>query len=191
MLFDAVGYESGVGIYNIFLKSFWGCITRKLLLRGRVGPSTWILFNLSILLQAYLFYVLRWHRSDSPFCLGALNSGVPCTDQIESLRSFSHICSQLDEGSSRRLLASFPSVLVPLSSDNQVLQLISSSTFLSFYLTIDFRHLNIFSFLDCSLLADNACYYYGFLSTIFRFETVVFSKCSWKFPWMFLYISVI
>ncbi|KAL6526925.1 hypothetical protein OROGR_016015 [Orobanche gracilis] len=43
--------------------------------------------------------------------------GVPDAAQIESLHSFSNMCSQLDQGSVLQLL--FPSVLVPLSSDNQ------------------------------------------------------------------------
>ncbi|KAK6117849.1 hypothetical protein DH2020_048412 [Rehmannia glutinosa] len=45
--------------------------------------------------------------------------GIPHAAQIESLQSFSNICSQFDEGSALQLLADFPSVLVPLSSDNQ------------------------------------------------------------------------
>ncbi|KAL2550104.1 Uncharacterized protein Fot_11634 [Forsythia ovata] len=45
--------------------------------------------------------------------------GVPSAVQAESLRSFSNLCSQTDEGSSLQLLAEFPAILVPLSSDNQ------------------------------------------------------------------------
>ncbi|KAK4480629.1 hypothetical protein RD792_013707 [Penstemon davidsonii] len=45
--------------------------------------------------------------------------GVPCFIQVESLRSFSHLCSQLDEGLGLKLLPEFPSILVPLSSDDQ------------------------------------------------------------------------
>ncbi|GER49927.1 ARM repeat superfamily protein [Striga asiatica] len=45
--------------------------------------------------------------------------GVPYAAQIESLHSFSNICPQLDEGLALQLLADFPSVLVPLSSDSQ------------------------------------------------------------------------
>ncbi|KAL6531214.1 hypothetical protein OROHE_014283 [Orobanche hederae] len=43
--------------------------------------------------------------------------GVPDAAQIGSLHSFSNMCSQLDQDSVLQLL--FPSVLVPLSSDNQ------------------------------------------------------------------------
>ncbi|KAL0452592.1 UNVERIFIED_CONTAM: hypothetical protein Slati_1237300 [Sesamum latifolium] len=46
-------------------------------------------------------------------------AGIPVAAQIESLQSFSHICSQLDESSAGQFLADFPSVLIPLSSDNQ------------------------------------------------------------------------
>ncbi|CAA0830720.1 Uncharacterized protein SHERM_26110 [Striga hermonthica] len=45
--------------------------------------------------------------------------GVPYAAQIESLHSFSNICPQLDDGLALQLLANFPSVLVPLSSDSQ------------------------------------------------------------------------
>ncbi|PIN11747.1 hypothetical protein CDL12_15648 [Handroanthus impetiginosus] len=45
--------------------------------------------------------------------------GVPSAAQIESLHSFSHICSQFDESSALQLLADFSYILVPLSSDNQ------------------------------------------------------------------------
>ncbi|KAI3471008.1 hypothetical protein Pfo_027671 [Paulownia fortunei] len=53
--------------------------------------------------------------------------GVPYAAQIESLQSFSRICSQLDESSALQLLADFPSVLVPLSSDNQNVRLAAMS----------------------------------------------------------------
>ncbi|XP_051122807.1 uncharacterized protein At3g06530 [Andrographis paniculata] len=45
--------------------------------------------------------------------------GAPYAAQIENLHFFSHVCSQLDESSSRKLLDGFPSFLVPLSCDNQ------------------------------------------------------------------------
>ncbi|KAG8390231.1 hypothetical protein BUALT_Bualt01G0062300 [Buddleja alternifolia] len=45
--------------------------------------------------------------------------GVSDAAQIGSLRSFGHICSQLDDSLALQLLEEFPSVLVPLSSDNQ------------------------------------------------------------------------
>ncbi|KAL3650395.1 hypothetical protein CASFOL_006798 [Castilleja foliolosa] len=45
--------------------------------------------------------------------------GISYAAQIESLQSFSNVCTQLDEGLAFQLLADFPSVLVPLSSDNQ------------------------------------------------------------------------
>ncbi|CAI9771819.1 unnamed protein product [Fraxinus pennsylvanica] len=45
--------------------------------------------------------------------------GVPSAVQAESLCSFSNLCSQTDEGSSLQLLAEFPAILVPLSSDSQ------------------------------------------------------------------------
>ncbi|XP_047967896.1 uncharacterized protein At3g06530 [Salvia hispanica] len=48
-----------------------------------------------------------------------LEEGIPAAAQIQSLHSFSHICSQLDETVARQLLPQLPSLLVPLSSDNQ------------------------------------------------------------------------
>ncbi|XP_057776784.1 uncharacterized protein At3g06530 isoform X2 [Salvia miltiorrhiza] len=48
-----------------------------------------------------------------------VEEGIPGAAQIESLHSFANICSQLDETLARQLLPQFPSVLVPLSSDNQ------------------------------------------------------------------------
>ncbi|KAL8520276.1 hypothetical protein ACS0TY_010994 [Phlomoides rotata] len=45
--------------------------------------------------------------------------GVPYAAQIESLHSFSHICSQLDDSLACQLLAAFPSLLIPLASDNK------------------------------------------------------------------------
>ncbi|KAL0341136.1 UNVERIFIED_CONTAM: hypothetical protein Sradi_4630400 [Sesamum radiatum] len=52
-------------------------------------------------------------------CGDICRAGIPIAAQIESLQSFSHICSQLDESSAGQFLAEFPSVLIPLSSDNQ------------------------------------------------------------------------
>ncbi|XP_042063624.1 uncharacterized protein At3g06530-like [Salvia splendens] len=48
-----------------------------------------------------------------------VEEGIPAAAQMECLHSFSHICSQLDETVARQLLPQFPSLLVPLSSDNQ------------------------------------------------------------------------
>ncbi|KAL1565211.1 hypothetical protein AAHA92_07455 [Salvia divinorum] len=48
-----------------------------------------------------------------------VEEGIPTAAQIESLHSFANICSQLDETVARQLLPQFPSLLVPLSSDNQ------------------------------------------------------------------------
>ncbi|XP_022872922.1 uncharacterized protein At3g06530 isoform X3 [Olea europaea var. sylvestris] len=45
--------------------------------------------------------------------------GAPPAVQAESLCYFSNLCSQTDDGSSLQLLAEFPAILVPLSSDNQ------------------------------------------------------------------------
>ncbi|XP_047327149.1 uncharacterized protein At3g06530 [Impatiens glandulifera] len=45
--------------------------------------------------------------------------GIPLAVQLESLRSFMFLCSQSDEGLLVQLLAEFPSLLVPLSSDIQ------------------------------------------------------------------------
>ncbi|KAL7147600.1 hypothetical protein ABFS83_06G118300 [Erythranthe nasuta] len=53
--------------------------------------------------------------------------GIPNTAQIETLHSLSHICSQLDESSTLQLLENFPSILVPLSSDNQNIRLAAMS----------------------------------------------------------------
>ncbi|KAL3837868.1 hypothetical protein ACJIZ3_022459 [Penstemon smallii] len=53
--------------------------------------------------------------------------GVPCFIQVESLRSFSHLCSQLDEGLGLKLLPEFPSILVPLSSDDQDVRMAAMS----------------------------------------------------------------
>ncbi|CAL5366770.1 unnamed protein product [Camellia sinensis] len=45
--------------------------------------------------------------------------GVSVAVQVESLHSFAFLCSQLDESLHFQLVAEFPSLLVPLSSDNQ------------------------------------------------------------------------
>ena len=47
-------------------------------------------------------------------------AGVPVAVQVESLNSFYFLCTELDENLNSQLLAEFPSLLVPLSSDNQV-----------------------------------------------------------------------
>ncbi|KAL0382271.1 UNVERIFIED_CONTAM: hypothetical protein Scaly_0514400 [Sesamum calycinum] len=53
------------------------------------------------------------------FCMRVSCPAFPLLLKFESLQSFSHICSQLDESSAGQFLAEFPSVLIPLSSDNQ------------------------------------------------------------------------
>lgn len=45
---------------------------------------------------------------------------VPAAVQIESLHCFTFLCSQADDSLLFELLAEFPSVLIPLASDNQV-----------------------------------------------------------------------
>lgn len=50
-------------------------------------------------------------------------AGVPVAVQVESLHSFVFLCSQIDESLHFELLGEFPSLLVPLSSDNKVLNL--------------------------------------------------------------------
>ncbi|KAM7494654.1 hypothetical protein LguiB_029263 [Lonicera macranthoides] len=45
--------------------------------------------------------------------------GVSASVQVESLHSFTFLCSQSEESLHLQLLSEFPSILVPLSSDNQ------------------------------------------------------------------------
>lgn len=45
---------------------------------------------------------------------------VPAAVQVESLHCFSFLCSQLNDRLPFELLAEFPSLLLPLTSDNQV-----------------------------------------------------------------------
>lgn len=47
-------------------------------------------------------------------------AGVSVAVQVESLHSLLFLCSQLDESLCFQLLGEFPSLLVPLSSDNKV-----------------------------------------------------------------------
>ncbi|KAL6953442.1 hypothetical protein U1Q18_049731, partial [Sarracenia purpurea var. burkii] len=47
--------------------------------------------------------------------------------QVESLHSFAFLCSQLDESLHFQLLAEFPSLLVPLSSENQDIRIAAMS----------------------------------------------------------------
>ncbi|KAK4436389.1 hypothetical protein Salat_0802600 [Sesamum alatum] len=66
----------------------------------------------------YLF--MKCKSSLAPIMLKLFTEeGVSIAAQIASLQSFSHICSQLDESSAGQFLANFPSVLIPLLSDNQ------------------------------------------------------------------------
>ncbi|XP_052184980.1 uncharacterized protein At3g06530 [Diospyros lotus] len=51
--------------------------------------------------------------------------GVPVAVQVESLNSLYFLCTELDENLNSQLLAEFPSLLVPLSSDNQDVQMAS------------------------------------------------------------------
>lgn len=53
--------------------------------------------------------------------------GVPYPVQVQSLRWFSHLCSQLDNGLGLQLLVEFPCILVPLSSDNKDVRMASMS----------------------------------------------------------------
>lgn len=53
--------------------------------------------------------------------------GVTYPVQVQSLRWFSHLCSQLDNGLGLRLLVEFPCILVPLSSDNKDVRMASMS----------------------------------------------------------------
>lgn len=47
--------------------------------------------------------------------------GVPASVQVESLRCLSYLCSQSEEGLHVQLVAEFPSILVPLASDDKVI----------------------------------------------------------------------
>ncbi|XP_075484364.1 uncharacterized protein At3g06530 isoform X1 [Primulina tabacum] len=53
--------------------------------------------------------------------------GVPYPVQVQSLRWFSHLSSQLDNGLGLQLLVEFPCILVPLSSDNKDVRMASMS----------------------------------------------------------------
>lgn len=53
--------------------------------------------------------------------------GVSVAVQVESLHSFLFLCSQLDESLRFQLLGEFPSLLVPLSSDNKELRVAAMS----------------------------------------------------------------
>ncbi|XP_047340627.1 uncharacterized protein LOC124944422 [Impatiens glandulifera] len=64
-------------------------------------------FVYSLTLLSYLWFIF-------------LGTGIPLAVQLESLRSFLFLCSQSDESLLVQLLAEFPSLLVPLSSDIQV-----------------------------------------------------------------------
>ena len=47
--------------------------------------------------------------------------GVPASVQVESLHCLSYLCSQSEEGLRVQLFAEFPSILVPLASDDKVI----------------------------------------------------------------------
>lgn len=47
--------------------------------------------------------------------------GVPASVQVESLHCFSYLCSQSEEGLHVQLVAEFPSILVPMASDDKVI----------------------------------------------------------------------
>ncbi|XP_073126244.1 uncharacterized protein At3g06530 isoform X2 [Henckelia pumila] len=54
--------------------------------------------------------------------------GIPYPVQVQSLHCFSHLCSRLDNGLGIQLLVEFPSILVPLSSDNKDVRMASMSS---------------------------------------------------------------
>lgn len=47
--------------------------------------------------------------------------GVPASVQVGSLHCLSYLCSQSEEGLHVQLVAEFPSILVPLASDDKVI----------------------------------------------------------------------
>ncbi|KAA8539764.1 hypothetical protein F0562_026456 [Nyssa sinensis] len=53
--------------------------------------------------------------------------GVSVAVQVESLHSFAYLCSQTEESLFFQLLANFPSILVPLSGDNQDVRIAAMS----------------------------------------------------------------
>lgn len=57
-------------------------------------------------------------------CLGFDLTGVSASVQVESLHSFTFLCSQSEESLHLQILAEFPSILVPLSSDSQVYKIL-------------------------------------------------------------------
>lgn len=78
------------------------------------------------LLQALSFFFLVCHGYCKKMCIHfilcllLLLVGVPVGVTIESLRCFAFLCSHSEDRLLIQLLAEFPSVLIPLASDNQV-----------------------------------------------------------------------
>lgn len=71
--------------------------------------------------QEHLHYLVAQCKISPPSLLSKFftEEGVPVEVQIESLQCFAFLCSLSQERCQFELLAEFPSVLVPLASDNQ------------------------------------------------------------------------
>ncbi|XP_038896984.1 uncharacterized protein At3g06530 [Benincasa hispida] len=71
--------------------------------------------------KEHLHYLVRSFKISPVHLLSRFftDEGVPASVQVESLHCFSYLCSQSEEGLHVQLVAEFPSILVPLASDDK------------------------------------------------------------------------
>ncbi|KAL0547236.1 hypothetical protein IC582_017165 [Cucumis melo] len=71
--------------------------------------------------KEHLHYLVRSFKISPVHILSKFftDEGVPASVQVESLRCLSYLCSQSEEGLHVQLVAEFPSILVPLASDDK------------------------------------------------------------------------